>query len=685
MRHMSEEQLSSQDGDGFAVASAPAARRRARGSAWIYVCIAIVAGIAAGGIASFFLADSLKALGIPDPGRVTTVGLPFVRAAAWIAMATSVGSFLASSFFISPREHDAETLNTAPLTVDGHVAKRVGALAALVTAVLAVLEVPLVLSDTTGSSFLEVLDPQLFTYAFPNISTAQVWLLTAGLAAVVGIGGLIASRWGSQPVLLVLSVLMVVPLGMEGHSASGGDHDYGTNSFLWHLIFMVLWVGGLLALLAHGRRLGPDLTMAVRRYSNLALFSVIVMVCSGLINAAIRIEWSDWFTTRYGLIIVAKSVLTLVLALFGFAHRQLTMPQLKSRPELFRRVAFVELLVMALTVGVAGTMGRTPPPPPRDPNLNSMQILLGYELSEAPSVAGLFTHFRFDILWGTLGLLLAGFYAYGVWRVRRRGLTWTWTRTAWWMAGSLGMTLFMSSELGMYIPALYSMHMLGHMVLSMVVPLLLALGAPLTLMMEAWEPGFGPHEWALAATRSRIVGFITHPAVNLVQFLFFFYILYLSFDLYEYAVSEHAGHVIMNACFLVSGYFYFWELVGPDPIPHRRPTGLRLLLLFISMPIHLYAGVYLMQLGQILGENFYLSLDLPWNPDFAYDQKVGGGIAWGFGQFPLVIVFGTLFLEWLREDRSAARRHDQKADLDGDQDLEDYNAMLARLNDEDYR
>ena len=434
MRYMSEEQLSSQDGDGFAVESAPAARRRARGSAWIYVCIAIVAGIAAGGIASFFLADSLKALGIPDPGRVTTVGLPFVRAAAWIAMATSVGSFLASSFFISPREHDAETLNTALLTVDGHVAKRVGALAALATAVLALLEVPLVLSDTTGSSFTQVLDPQLFTYAFPNVSTAQVWLLTAGLAAAVGIGGLIASRWGSQPLLLVGAVLMVVPLGMEGHSASGGDHDYGTNSFLWHLIFMVLWVGGLLALLAHGRHLGPDLTMSVRRYSNLALFSVIVMVCSGLINAAIRIEWSDWFTTRYGLIIVAKSVLTLVLALFGFAHRQLTMPQLKSRPELFRRVAFVELLVMALTVGVAGTMGRTPPPPPRDPNLNSMQLLLGYELDRAPSVAGLFTHFRFDILWGTLGLLLAGFYAYGVWRVRRRGLTWTWTRTAWWMA-----------------------------------------------------------------------------------------------------------------------------------------------------------------------------------------------------------------------------------------------------------
>ncbi|NTS21787.1 cytochrome c oxidase assembly protein, partial [Bacteroides fragilis] len=73
----------------------------------------------------------------------------------------------------------------------------------------------------------------------------------------------------------------------------------------------------------------------------------------------------------------------------------------------------------------------------------------------------------------------------------------------------------------------------------------------------------------------------------------------------------HAGHVIMNWVFLASGYIYYWEVIGPDPLPFRAPTNLRLLVLFFSMPLHLFAGVYLMQLQSVLGVEFYESLGLP--------------------------------------------------------------------------
>ncbi|MCP9186233.1 CopD family protein, partial [Acinetobacter baumannii] len=136
------------------------------------------------------------------------------------------------------------------------------------------------------------------------------------------------------------------------------------------------------------------------------------MAASGIINALIRVEFSDLFSTRYGLLIVTKTVLTILLAVFGLAHRQITIPQLERRPELFRRVAFVEVLVMAATVGVAISMGRTPPPPPRDPNLNNMQVLLGYELLDAPTVTNIWTMYRYDLMFGTLGLGLAALYGY---------------------------------------------------------------------------------------------------------------------------------------------------------------------------------------------------------------------------------------------------------------------------------
>src|SRR5699024_11658022 len=117
-----------------------------------------------------------------------------------------------------------------------------------------------------------------------------------------------------------------IPLGLTGHSSSGGNHDHGTNSYLWHLVFLVLWVGGLMALLAHGRRLGPDLDIALRRYSTIALGSIIVMAISGLVNAAIRIELTNLLTTRYGLIIVAKTAGVIILGVFVCIHRAWVIP-----------------------------------------------------------------------------------------------------------------------------------------------------------------------------------------------------------------------------------------------------------------------------------------------------------------------------------------------------------------------
>ncbi|OHO64512.1 cytochrome c oxidase assembly protein [Corynebacterium sp. HMSC036D02] len=649
----------------------------------------VFAGLVGGIISLFFLADSLAALGIPDPGRMTTFGLPFFRAVAWMLMALAIGSFMSSAFLIYPAvpDKDNERLIKAGLTVDGHIAARTGAWAAVGAAVVSLIEVPLVMSDLTGTPLGQVLNPELMGMAVGQIATSQVWLLTAGIAALVAIMGFVARTWAGQVATFFLSLLLTVPLGMEGHSASGGDHDYGTNSLLLHLFFIMLWIGGLMGLIAHGRRLGPDMGVAVRRYSTVALLSILGLAATGVVNALIRVELGDLFTTRYGLLVLSKAVLTVVLAVIGFVHRRVTIPQLKRVPRLFIRVSVVEVLIMAATVGVAISMGRTPPPPPRDPNLNAMQILVGYELFDAPTATNVWTMFRFDLMFGSLGLVLAGFYLYALWRLKQRGLTWSVGRTTWFLMGSLGMTLIMSNGIGLYMPALYSMHMLVHMILSMAIPLCLVLGAPVTLVMEAFEPGEPGkptlHDAAVALTKSRTLRVLTHPAVNVLQFLAILYVLYLFPNFYEVAISEHAGHVIMNWVFLISGYIYYWEVIGPDPLPWRAPTGVRLLILFVSMPLHLFAGVYLMQMQVILGLDFYESLNLPWNPDFVTDQRTGGGISWGFGQFPLVIVFGSLFRDWLREDRATARRYDAKAEVDGDADLASYNAMLKQMGEGD--
>ncbi|WP_454044972.1 cytochrome c oxidase assembly protein [Corynebacterium sp. Marseille-Q2516] len=662
--------------------------RRAHGSWWLYAVFGVVAGVVAASISWGFLSASLAALGIPDPGPLTTAGLPFVRAAAWIAASVAAGSFLAAGFLISPRVGDGSevSLRDAPLTVDGHVAGRTGAWASLVLAGCATVLIPLTLSDVSGTPLSGTLQPSAWALALDQVPAALAWMWVAMIAAVTGVGGLVSRRGAGQPVLLLGSLLAVVPLGMQGHSAAGGDHDYGTNSYLWHVIFLVLWIGGLIALIAHCRRLGPGMAVAVRRYSALALVCVVVMAASGLINAVIRIEWQDWLTTTYGRIIVAKTVGVVGLALLGFVHRQWTIPQLErepGNPRPFYRVAVVEVLVMAAVTGVAITMGRTPPPPPRDPNLSAMAIKIGFDLHQPPTFWNVWTMWRFDILFSSLAVIMAACYLRGVLRLRARGQRWPWVRTAWFMAGCISLGLMMSSGMGMNMMALFSMHMVVHMGLTMVIPVFLVLGNPLTLIMEATEPGPpgqpGLREWTQALCQSRIIGVLTHPGVNTVQFVTIFYLLYLT-PFYPMLVSEHGGHVGMNVLFLLSGYIYFWDMIGSDPVPNRRKPTVRLWWLLLSMPFHLYFGVYLMQLTTVIAQDFYQSLLLPWDPDLLADQRVGGGIAWASGGFPLLVVFGVLFYQWRQDDQRTERAYDKQAEDDGDAEMEAYNQMLARMS-----
>jgi putative copper resistance protein D len=651
----------------------------------LYLLFFAVAGLVGATISFGLLTDSLVALGIPDPGPVTTWGLPFFRAVGWMLAALSVGSFMFSAFYISPKvpDNDNSRLVRAPLTVDGDIAARTGAFSALSFGLIALLMIPLVLSDVSGTPFKDALALEMWGVAINQVSTAQAWAVVAGFSLVVGLGGLVFRKWIAQPLLLVGAILMIVPLGMEGHAAAGGAHDYGTNSYLWHLVGMMIWVGGLLALIAHGRRLGPDMELGLRRYSRIALFAIIVMTVSGLVNAAVRVEWSDWLTTTYGYILVAKTVGLLALGFLGWAHRSVTIPRIGSQPRMFLRFAVVEALVMAAVTGVAITMGRTPPPPPRDPNLSQMAIQMGYDLYEKPTLANVFTMWRFDVMFGTIAILITAGYLYGVWRVRRRGGQWPWLRTAAWLAGTLSLLVTTSSGLGMNMPATYSMHMIVHMILSMVVPLFLALGGPLSLIMAAYDPGEpgrpSPHDWVVAITRAPLLKFLTHPLVNTLQFLFFFYVLYIFIPFYELMISEHAGHLSMNWVFLLSGYLYFWELVGPDPVPVKRPTAIRLAWLVGSMPFHLFAGIYLMQLTTVMGEEFYLSLGLPWELNLLEDQRVGGGIGWASGSFPLGLVFFLLFLGWRRDDRVTEVEYDKRVESGESDEYEVYNEMLARM------
>ncbi|OBB99129.1 cytochrome c oxidase assembly protein [Mycobacterium sp. 852002-40037_SCH5390672] len=643
--------------------------------------VAVLAGCTAAGIGTLSLASALTVTGLPDPGPVTTLGLPFVRAAGEIAAVLAVGSFLFAAFLVPPQR-------SGVLDADGYRALRLGTVASGVWAVCAALLVPLTISDVSGHPIVDVSPMRMWSLA-GLITNASAWRWTAILAAAITLASLSVLRWSWTPVLVAASVMTLIPLGLTGHSSAGGSHDLATNGLLIHLVAASLWAGGLLALLAHALRGGGHLGLAARRFSMIALWCWVAMAVSGLVNAAVRVQPPDLLSTDYGRLVIAKFVALCLLGGLGWRQRRVSVAALQADPSGVRargalvRLTLIEAAVFGLTFGVAVGLGRTPPPPPpaRLPSIPEAEI--GYDFDGPPTVTRILFDWRFDLIFGSAALVFAALYVAALVRLRRRGDKWPPGRTFSWLLGCLVLLFATSSGVGRYMPAMFSMHMVVHMCLSMLIPILLVLGGPVTLALRALPAAGrddppGMREWLLAALHSRFSRFLTNPVVATVLFVAGFYGLYLS-NLFDTTASSHAGHLAMNVHFLLSGYLFYWVVIGVDPTPRPIPPLAKVAVVFASLPLHAFFGVVLMGTKKVLAADYYRSLGLSWHTDLLGDQRLGGGIAWAAGEFPLVIVMLALLIQWARSDRRTAKRLDRAADRDDDAELMAYNAMLAQL------
>ncbi|MFD8453721.1 cytochrome c oxidase assembly protein [Streptomyces coelicoflavus] len=278
-----------------------------------------------------------------------------------------------------------------------------------------------------------------------------------------------------------------------------------------------------------------------------------------------------------------------------------------------------------------------------------------------------------------LGLAL---YGWGVVRLVRRGDKWPVGRTVAFVAGVLSVALMMCTKLNDYGMVMFSVHMVQHMVISMVSPILLLLGAPITLALRALPPAGrgrkGPRELLLMLLHSRYMRIITHPAFTIPLFIASLYALYFT-PLFDTLMSSQAGHIGMMVHFLAVGVVFFWPIMGVDPGPHRPGYLMRMLELFAGMPFHAFFGIALMMASSPMVETFKnppASLGI----DALSDQNAAGGIAWAFSEVPSVLVLLALLFQWYASEERQARRSDRAADRDGDEELAAYNAYLASLN-----
>ncbi|MEU5386233.1 cytochrome c oxidase assembly protein [Kitasatospora cineracea] len=279
-------------------------------------------------------------------------------------------------------------------------------------------------------------------------------------------------------------------------------------------------------------------------------------------------------------------------------------------------------------------------------------------------------------------LLALGLYLAGAVRLWRRGDKWPVGRVVAWTAGVGTVLLVTNTGLNDYGMVLFSAHMMQHMVLSMLSPILLLLGAPITLSLRALRParkgsGKGPRELLVALLHSTYVRIVSHPAFTIPAFIASLYVLYFT-PLFDFLMQYRIGHLAMMLHFLAVGLLFFWPIMGVDPGPHRPGFVMRIIELFMGMPFHAFFGVAVMMASGQLVSTFTSEM-APLGTNLHDDQQLAGGITWAFGEIPTAIVLIALTLQWAKSEERQARRRDRAADRDGDAELEAYNRYLASL------
>jgi cytochrome c oxidase assembly factor CtaG len=262
-------------------------------------------------------------------------------------------------------------------------------------------------------------------------------------------------------------------------------------------------------------------------------------------------------------------------------------------------------------------------------------------------------------------VLTAGLYLWGVLVLRRRGDAWPPGRTVSFVGVGLGGAAVATlSGLAAYDDTLLSVHMVQHMILSMLVPLAMALGAPITLALRTLPRR--PRRWLLAVLHSRLAKVVSFPPLTFTLYVITPWALYFSG---WYAATLHSDylHEISHLHLVLVGCLFFWPLMGVDPLPGRITYPARMLLVVLTLPFHAFLGITILTQDRLLGGSWYPSLHhgamAVWLPDPHADQQLAGGILWSSGDFIGLFFFAVLFVQWARSSMREAVREDRRLDL----------------------
>lgn len=488
---------------------------------------------------------------------------------------------------------------------------------------------------------------------------------------------------------LALGAMMIALLSpiFQSHSSGLGNHGAAIGFLIFHVGAIVIWVGALIG----WRQLDEaEKDLALPRLSILLLWVAITVVITGAVNSLIRLGYSNDWLTKYGFIVIAKVLLTFLLIILAYRNRR---NLIDRKVNAVRYLVTIEIALLAVITFLGSWLSNIKPPNTAskiqvaDPALS----IVGINMPKTPTFNRVFWAYQADGV--ILGILIfaVALYVRGVLTLSRRGDKWPVSRTIFFAIGVSLVDFATSGGIGVYANFAFSFHMMAHMIIGMIAPIAIVLGAPITLALRTLPIGRIKDERGIRGIfivflHSPFAKIISNPVIALAIFDGSLFVLYFT-NLFGDLMGAHVGHLFMNLHFLLAGILFFQVIIGTDPLPITVPHILKIVILFAAMSIHAFFSIGILSATTQLDGGYFQRLNRPWWTDYLADQKLGGSIGWALSEIPILLALIAVFLQWVKSDRNETRRIDRASEraaaMSEDDELARYNKYLARLSMQD--
>jgi putative copper resistance protein D len=431
----------------------------------------------------------------------------------------------------------------------------------------------------------------------------------------------------------------LLPLIMRSHAAGGPDHADSTTALFLHSGTAAVWLGGLLALVVLRPVLpAGQLGVTVRRYSTLALICFIAVVVSGLLGALARISSIETLLSPYGVIILAKTGVFIVLGMFGALHRRWSVNRMEKDPDRVGRqfavLAVAELAVLGAASGMAAALARIEPPS------RAAAGEFNAVLPE-PALWEYISRWAPDPLWSLVCGFAVIMYLAGISRLRAGGGSWPAYRTVLWLAGVAVLFMVTNGGVHVYQGYLFNAHVLTQMILTALVPLLLVPAAPLTLAQLAvrarTDGTIGVKELLERSVQPALTVLRIDPSLSVFILAASLAAIYYT-PLLEWSAVGQIGYSAMTLLALLSCCLVTAALTGTPDHGTSNVARKRLPVVAGMAGLYAFGGWRLLELASAMEMPWYTSVGRPWGPSAAASAEMGGPIMWSGAAISLAII-----------------------------------------------